>query len=243
MNYPAPGAKPTSAGFGIASLVLGIIAILGSFIPVLNIGSIILAIIGLILGLVGLSNIKKGRAHGKGMTIVGVVLCVLSIVIAIFSNVVFTKAVDKAIEESRPTNVAKSESTTNDKSSDAAKDKGSDSGKNKYSISVTGTKLTTDYSGAPALLVTYAWKNLSDKEASFIVEFRAKAFQNGVELESAIGKEPGLGEQQMASVQPGADHQVGVLYKLKDQSEVQIQVKPTFSFSDDKLIDQKVMPK
>ena len=71
--------QPSDEGIGcsIASMVLGIIAILISccFYPL----AFVLAIIGLILGAVGL---KKGA--GRGMAITGIILSILSIAIAIF---------------------------------------------------------------------------------------------------------------------------------------------------------------
>lgn len=57
---PAPTPQKKS-GLGIASLVLGIIAIVGSWIPILNNISFLLAVIGLILGIVGIFSIRKGK--------------------------------------------------------------------------------------------------------------------------------------------------------------------------------------
>ena len=74
-------------GMAIASLVLGILALVGCLIPVLNIVSIILGIIAIILGIVALRAIKQGRAGGKGMAIAGIVLSILAILGAILINV------------------------------------------------------------------------------------------------------------------------------------------------------------
>lgn len=78
MNNNGNGLQQSDEGIGlsIASMILGILAILFSccFYPL----AFLLAIIGLILGAVGL---KKGA--GKGMAITGIVLSIISIAIAI----------------------------------------------------------------------------------------------------------------------------------------------------------------
>jgi len=72
-----------SKGLAIASLVLGIIAILGSFIPIFNFLSGIVGLIALILSIVALVK-KQG-----GMAIAGLVLAILSFVIGFIMNAVF----------------------------------------------------------------------------------------------------------------------------------------------------------
>lgn len=221
--------------------MLGILAILGSFIPLLNFFSIILAIIGLVLGAVALAKISKGTAGGKGITIAGTVLSVLSIVISLVSCMAFSKAVDEVVKDSRATNVAQSQDNGADSS-----DKKTESGKNKYDISIAKTEVITDYKGDSALAVTYKWKNLDEKPKNFTFTFNSKAFQNGVELDTAMAAHDsgysGTASDQLKDLQPGAELQVSLVYKLVDKSEVSLQVKPAFSFSDDLLIDEKVMP-
>lgn len=81
---PASGPRP-SAGLAIASLVLGILALLVSLVPVLNLGGMFLAFIGGVLGVVALL-----RGHGgRGMAIAGVVLAALALIIAILVNLAF----------------------------------------------------------------------------------------------------------------------------------------------------------
>lgn len=72
------GPSPSQGGSGlaIASMVLGILALICScYWP----ASMILSIIGLILGII---SIKKGNS-GKGMAIAGVVLSIVAIVLTI----------------------------------------------------------------------------------------------------------------------------------------------------------------
>ena len=76
--YQAPPQIKKGNGLGSASLALGIIAIIGSWIPFLNVVSLILAVISLGLGIPGLIlGIVKQRP--KGVAIAGLILAILSV--------------------------------------------------------------------------------------------------------------------------------------------------------------------
>ncbi|HOZ54542.1 MAG TPA: hypothetical protein PK993_00630 [Clostridia bacterium] len=73
---------------GIASFVIGIIALIIGFVPYCGIIALAPAIIGLILGIVDLvGNNKSGK--NNGMSIAGLVLCALSITIIISYYLLF----------------------------------------------------------------------------------------------------------------------------------------------------------
>lgn len=97
---PAPHVAPApKKGFAVTALVLGIVAILGSWIPFLSIGSAIIGAVGLVFGIIAVVKAFKGTAGGKGMAIAGTVLCVLSIIFAIISTAAGAAAVDEAIDD------------------------------------------------------------------------------------------------------------------------------------------------
>jgi hypothetical protein len=77
--------KPTS-GLAVASLVLGIVAAVSSFMPIVNNASFFIALVGLVLGIVGLVGVNKGTRAGKGLAIAGIVLGVVSIVVVLASQ-------------------------------------------------------------------------------------------------------------------------------------------------------------
>lgn len=88
---PGPEQVPPSQrrnGFGIAALVLGIVSLVGAFIPVINYGSGVLAFIGLVLGIVGIC--LKNRA--RGMAITGSILSLVAIVTSIALAITYTSA-------------------------------------------------------------------------------------------------------------------------------------------------------
>jgi hypothetical protein len=102
-QYP-PAPPKGSNGLAVAGFVLGLIGLLGSWIPVLNILGLVLGVVGVILAGIGLAKSKRSGA-GKGLSIAGIVLGLLAVVLAILVNVVFVSAVDEAIDEATDTSV------------------------------------------------------------------------------------------------------------------------------------------
>lgn len=84
---PAPATpvatQKSTSGLAVAGLVLGILAILGAFVPLLNILTMPFAIVGLILAIVGLLGINKGKHGGKGIAVAGIVLGAVALVVTI----------------------------------------------------------------------------------------------------------------------------------------------------------------
>lgn len=103
---PAPFQPPQqqekrSNGLGLASLIVGIVAIVGSAIPFVNFVSIFLGAIALVLGIIGL--VLKGRR--RGLAIAGTILGLLALIIGIVTASFYASAADsisKAIESSAP---------------------------------------------------------------------------------------------------------------------------------------------
>lgn len=67
----------------IVGLVLGIIALLTSFIPIVNNLSFIFAVLGVIFGIVAMVGISRGKKSGKGMAIAALVVNVIAIVVVL----------------------------------------------------------------------------------------------------------------------------------------------------------------
>lgn len=76
--HPAPIPAKTGNGFGITALVLGIVAVIFSFIPLVGIASFFLGGLAVIFGIIGITR----KMRPKGTSIAGLVLGVISIVIA-----------------------------------------------------------------------------------------------------------------------------------------------------------------
>lgn len=73
---------------GVASLVLGIIGLVLSFVPFIGLFGLVLAIIGLILGIIDwVQKKKKDEKHGQAVA--GVVCSALAILFIIFYTILF----------------------------------------------------------------------------------------------------------------------------------------------------------
>ena len=66
---------------GVASLVLGIIALIVAWIPCVGVYALLFSVLGLILGAVGIAKAKK-TGQGKGLSIAGLVCNIIATVIA-----------------------------------------------------------------------------------------------------------------------------------------------------------------
>jgi hypothetical protein len=77
-GQPVPGG-PKRNGLGIAALVLGVLALLGSFTIVFG---FILGVVAIVLGLMGRGRARSGQADNGTMAVVGAVLGALAIVLS-----------------------------------------------------------------------------------------------------------------------------------------------------------------
>jgi Mycobacterium membrane protein len=89
-SEPAPGSGPqppkSGNGLGLASLIIGIAALVGAVIPIVNFVSGFVAFVGLVLGVIAL--FLKGRR--KGAAITGVILNAVAILLSIILAIVYT---------------------------------------------------------------------------------------------------------------------------------------------------------
>ena len=192
----APAPTGTS-GMGIASLVLGILAILTSFLPIINNGSFFLALLGLVFGVVGLVAASKGKKSGKGISIAGIVLNVLSVIIVLATQSLYGAAIDQAVKEvesgSAPVAVSSSTVTAQDgqessaaatgaEAQDAAQsgDASADADYSSMALGQAvdfkdGMSVSVDavitglakYDGTPVTGITVTYRNNGDKPQSF----------------------------------------------------------------------------
>lgn len=96
-----------SSGLATAAMVLGIIAIVGSWIPIINFISIILGVLALIFGVVSL--IQK---RGTGKAITGIVLGALTLIIGFSLN----NAISEELNGNSNANSAEESSSTSSES-------------------------------------------------------------------------------------------------------------------------------
>ena len=73
-------ARPAGAGFAIAALVLGILAVLSCWTVL---GGILLGLAAIVLGIVGWRRARSGAATGGGMAVTGVVLGTIGLILSV----------------------------------------------------------------------------------------------------------------------------------------------------------------
>lgn len=103
-----------------------------------------------------------------------------------------------------------------------------------YAVTIDGSTVTTDYEGNPAIIVDYTFTNNSDDATSFAAACYPQAFQNGVQLETAIVTDD-LGNGYYAEIKPGATTSARIAYSLSDESDVTVEVSELI-FLDDTLL-------
>lgn len=107
----------------------------------------------------------------------------------------------------------------------------------KYAVSIDDCTVTADYSGASAIVVTYTFTNNSDKAVPFMTAISAKAFQNGVQLDTAIVEDIDA-QSTMNEIKSGATTTVQQAYVLDDQSDVSVECTELISFDDTVLAEK-----
>lgn len=99
---PAPGSAPTPPkrgnGLGLASLIVGVAALVGALIPIVNYVSGFVAFIGLVLGVVALFLTNRRRGTAITGVVLNVVALLLSIVLAVVYTAGFATGVSNAIQ-------------------------------------------------------------------------------------------------------------------------------------------------
>ena len=107
----------------------------------------------------------------------------------------------------------------------------------KYEVSIDDMTVGEDYQGNPALIVTYSWKNNSDKSRSFASALHPRCYQSGVQLSSAIVISGIDNEGYLADVKPGYGTTLQMAYELKDtENPVDVEVYEFASFKGDPIV-------
>lgn len=130
--------------------------------------------------------------------------------------------------ETEPENAADSESGGREQAGSG--DLGS------YHVEIKGAELAEDYEGNPVIVITYAWTNNSEDTTSAMVAVMGKAFQDGVQLETAIVMDSNVYDSgaSMKEVRPGTTLDIQCAYALTSEtSTVEFELTEWISFSDD----------
>lgn len=156
-----------------------------------------------------------------------IIIAVVAVVIILIAVIASGGSDDSSSEDS---NASAGTSAVSAESEEKANDTVGD-----YKCVVKGAKLCKDWTGKDALLITYEFTNNSDSAVSFDVALDARAYQDGVGLETAILDEDT--DYLDVDIKPGVTKEVKKAYNLRDTStEIEIEISELISFSDDKIV-------
>lgn len=116
-SYGPGPSMPGRSGLAVAGMVLGIVALLTSFMPIVNNLSFLMAIIGLVLATVGIWQVRKGKRSGGGMAIAGIIMNVLAVVLVLAFQAYYSSALEEVFDS---TSVSRSASASGAASGSAA---------------------------------------------------------------------------------------------------------------------------
>lgn len=152
--------KKTNNGLGIAAFVLGIIAVLGSFIPYINIISYVFGFIALILGIVSLVDKKSSNV----MPIIAIILAIATFGIATVMNVATTEVLKKTSKE-----IDKIDKDVDKMTGDSTEEVL----KNDVEVTLGGLNTSVDEFGLIDSEMVVTVKNITDKKSSYSLHIEA----------------------------------------------------------------------
>lgn len=144
-----------------------------------------------------------------------------------------------AEEESADEGAQADDSETSAETEEA--DEGPKMAKNsKYEVTINGFRIAEDYDGAPCIAIDYTFTNVSDDSpTSMQLATNITVYQNGVECEDAWFSDSNSDDGYTNKVKAGVSVDVTRAYKLQDtSSDVEVEVAPLFSWSDELLAYQ-----
>ena len=163
----------STSGLAIAGLVVAGIALLTSFIPIVNNASFVFGLIGAVFAIVGIVQTGKGKRRGRGLAVAGLVIAVLSVVIVLVTQSMYSAAIDSVTNGAQPTD-ASSSSAAPAASTDAASSSASSADYSNMapgqSVDVSVDKVEaglSNYDGSKVTQVTVTYKNNGSSNASF----------------------------------------------------------------------------
>ena len=95
---PTPVNPNAGKNLGIAGMILGIVAIIVSFVPCFGWWAVVLAVVGVVLSAISMTQAQKAGAP-KGMAIAGLICSILAIVIGSVWIYLITKGATMAVDQ------------------------------------------------------------------------------------------------------------------------------------------------
>ena len=108
-----------------------------------------------------------------------------------------------------------------------------------YSVVIKNATVTTDYEGNPAIVVNYNWTNGSAETVMALTAVSAKAFQDGIQLDSAMMLSDNYTPNATTELKPGASLDVQAAFVLRNTtSPVEFELSEAFAFDNDQIVSK-----
>lgn len=237
----------------IASLIVSIVAIAGSWIPILNIISMVVAIVGIILGAWSLIRaIKNKFPVGKAITSIIVSLFSIYLISYMYTNLNSSSSSKKV---SSSTAQSSTDSTSNTTESKTDSNNSAPEEKSEYNVGetidfdgkeVTVTKVKRNYntgnnfftpkSGNEFVKVYIKIVNTSESEASInSLDFKIQNSKGVISSCSIVTGDSAEDELSFSTLAPGGTTEGAVIFEVpKNDSELKLIYNPSF-FSNRKV--------
>lgn len=105
-----------------------------------------------------------------------------------------------------------------------------------YYVEIKGAAFDKDYEGNSAIVITYSWTNNSENTTNASVALFCKAFQDGVQIDSASLSSSNKNydsEAEWRDIRPGTTLDVQCAFKTDNKtSPIEVEISEAFSFSD-----------
>lgn len=141
----------------IVALVLGVIALISSWVPFINNVSFVFALVGVVFAVVGLVGTLRGKKSGRGLAIASTVVNVAAVAIVLATQSAYSAAIDEAASGTVQTSDGASAAAP------AAGETTSAEPADKYSID--GEELTGD---AYSCKISGVYTNKAGKDLSYV---------------------------------------------------------------------------
>lgn len=150
------------------------------------------------------------------------------------------QGVDMTLHLKKTADAAPTDTATDDKQDSKTAADGNTIDFGDYVVEVKGAKLSTDWDGNPAIVVTYAWTNNSAETTSAFSALSEQAFQDGVELErNGADSKDYDGDLSWKDVRPGTTIDCQAAFTLTSETsivEVEFEEFANFSSKAPKLL-------
>lgn len=231
---------PLSA-MGVTSLVMGILALVISWIPIINNITFLFSILGLVFAIVAFVGIKHHKVRGRGIAYAGLITSIVGFAIMLATQSLYGEVLKQATttshtktattstsnndsEKAQKDDSAGNEEKSQDNNSDNKEASEGEIDNGKYHVTIKGAELSgEDYDGNPTVLVTYEVVNNQKDKTSNPFDWNVKVFQNGTAVSNHamyVHKPKGYDSKAnhyQTQIQPGGKFSYVEAFVVKDK--------------------------